>query len=164
MKQRVKFEQDEALFEQRKIASKDELEHAEQRIAKARQIEAKLRSEMNNLLELSDYVAKKDTEANEKLGEANSLYEKARELEATLLSDANVIEKHRDQLNYDRNVLAQERVSFLKMKSLDRHCNCPNQEGSSFGPRTGGYLSINSDVVAQKRLVSIKSGLNNLRK
>jgi chromosome segregation ATPase len=166
-----KLLREEALFEQRKLASAEQLKYAEDRIQTANHMDAKLQSEMDRLIELCDFVTKKDAEANDKLANASDLYEKAQELEASLMSDAEVIEHQKQQLERDRNLLVRERVSVLKEKSINRDmCMSANSKVYTndacypVGVRgRSGSLATDPDIVLRKRLASIKSQLSKLR-
>ena len=154
--ERIQLQNDQALFEQHKIASREELNYAESRISTAQQVDAKLQEELDRLLKLSDFVARKDSEANEKLAEASALYQKAQKLEAVLMSDAEEIEHQKEQLERERTLLVQERVLVLKEKSANRDMDrSVKSKMHSFAPR-------DSDVV--ERLASIKANLNRLKR
>ena len=155
-RERVQLQNDQALFEQHKIASREELNYAESRISTAQQVDAKLQEELDRLLKLSDFVARKDSEANEKLAEASALYQKAQKLEAVLMSDAEEIEHQKEQLERERTLLVQERVSVLKEKSVNRDMD------RSVKSKMHSFAPSDSDVV--ERLASIKANLNRLKR
>jgi len=153
-RERTLLQNEIALFEQRKISSLEELNYAEDRISMAQQVDAKLQEELDRLLKLSEFVARKDAEANEKLAEASGLYQKAQKLEAVLISDAEVIEHERQQLENERALLVQQRVSVLKERSMNRDMD-RSVKSKMHAP------ARDSDVV--ERLASIKANLNRLR-
>ena len=163
MKDQIQFQKDEALFEQRKLASKDDLKYAESRIEMMHQMEARLQSEMDKLLELSQFVSTKDAEAKEKLAEAASLYAKAQELESVLMADAEVIEHEKEKLERERHLLVQERVAVLKERSMNISASGSAMSHDSIGPRLSSSFVSTPDVVLKKKLASIKSQINRLR-
>ena len=165
LKEQIQLEQNVALFEQRKIASREELQYAEDRIAVSQQMNAKVQAEIDKLVELSEFVTKKDAEANEKRAEANLLYAKAQELEAACISDADAIEQQKRHLEREKQLLLEERVSVLKERSLNREL------GSSVVPsystkvlqRKDNNMTSESDLMLKNRLTAIKSQLKRLK-
>jgi len=166
LKEQMKFQQNEALFEQRKLAANEEMKIAEARIATLHEMDAKLQSEMDKLYELGDYVTRKDAEANRKLAEADALCRQAQEHETVLISTAGVIEEQRQQLSEDRLILARERVSVLKKKSLSSTNSLNIVKKKSEREKLGEYSWFYSspDLHMRERLSSIKSQLDKLRK
>jgi hypothetical protein len=160
LKEKIQLEKEEALFEQRKIAAKDDLKYAESRIEAMLQMEAKLQSEMDKLLDLSEFVSRKDAEANEKLAEATTLYEKARKLESVLMTDAEAIEEQKQQLERTQALIVQERVTVLKERSANRDLIASSRDG---GLGRSKAFANSSDIVLKQRLATIKSKLDRLR-
>ena len=165
LREKIQLEQNVALFEQRKIASREELQYAEDRIFVSQQMNAKVQAEIDKLVELSEFVTKKDAEASEKLAEANLLYAKAQELEAACISDADAIEQQKRHLEREKQLLLEERVSVLKKRSLNREL------GSSVVPsystkvlqRKDNNMTSESDLMLKNRLTAIKSQLKRLK-
>ena len=168
LKEQMKFQQNEALFEQRKLAANDEMNISEGRIATLYEMDAKLQSEMDKLHELSDYVTRKDAEVNKKLAEADALFRQAKEHESILLSAVQVINEQKQQLSDDRFCLAQERVSMLKEKSQSRVVTTTqlNLKEKTKEEKLRGCFRLNSspDLLLRRRLSSIKVQLDELRK
>eukprot|EP00804_Cyclotella_cryptica_P024156 CCRYP_015593-RB/>CCRYP_015593-RB protein AED:0.31 eAED:0.54 QI:0/0.33/0/1/1/1/4/0/477 len=170
LKEQTKFQQNEALFEQRKIAANEEGDIAAARIATMNEMDAKLQAETKKLLELSDFVARKDAHASQKLAEADALYREAEEHEAINKSAAEVIEHKERQLAEDRYLLIQERVSILKEKASNRFVTPKghqrlNNTGTERDSEFHGHSStISDDLLFKRRLSLVKSQLNRLRK
>ena len=165
LKEQLRLEQNVALFEQRKIASKEELQYAEDRIVASQQMNAKVQAEMDKLLELSEFVTRKDKEANQKLVEASALYAKAQELEAVCLSQAEAIEQQKEQIERERELLVQERVLVLKERSFNRDMGrCERSTCiDAFRASKDNNLSAETDLMLRNRLAAIKSQLKKLK-
>ena len=58
--ERKQLERSKALFEQRKIAAREEIENADEITAVIREAESRTKNEMERLVQLSEYVMQKD--------------------------------------------------------------------------------------------------------
>jgi single-stranded DNA-specific DHH superfamily exonuclease len=126
-------------------------------------MDVKLQSEMDKLIQLSDFVTRKDNEANEKLVKAEAMFRQAKELESSLMEDAEIIEQQKEQLSQDRYLLAQERVAALKEKAFIRDTHMNGTSRISLSERQCPSEFGTPDLVLRKRLASIKNQLNKLR-
>ena len=111
---RQKFEQDEALFEQRKAACREEIDFADRMMSSAKEAEARARLEMQRLTELGEYVTRKDAEADTKRAEATELWERIRKERATLQRDREEHMLQSDELAQTRTNLIKERIALLR--------------------------------------------------
>jgi hypothetical protein len=131
------LERSEALFEQRKIAAREEIETADTLMTAIRSAESRLNDEMERLNDLRNYVKEKDDEATMKLEQAHELSKKVREMEVTLEDT----EYQRQELSKARMSLVQERVAMLKDRARERE----NERLSS------SSSSIKDDLVLVRR-------------
>jgi len=104
------------LFEQRKLAAKEEIETADKMITSIRGAEARLNEEAERIESLSEYVNQKDVDAKNKLDQAQELLRKAREMDASFEDEEN----QRRLMSETRMSLARERVIMLKERARDR--------------------------------------------
>jgi len=68
--EKEKFAKEKALFEQRKLAAKDEIEYADAMMKTVKEAEQKVSEDCKRLVQLSEFVVSKNKEADEKLAEA----------------------------------------------------------------------------------------------
>ena len=113
-KSRRILEQDEALFEQRKTACREEIDFADRMMSSAKEAEARARLEMQRLTELGEYVTRKDAEADTKRAEATELWERIRKERATLQRDREEHMLQSDELAQTRTNLIKERIALLR--------------------------------------------------
>lgn len=104
------------MFEQRKLAAKEEIETADKMITSIRGAEARLNEEAERIESLSEYVNQKDVDAKNKLDQAQELLRKAREMDASFEDEEN----QRRLMSETRMSLARERVIMLKERARDR--------------------------------------------
>ena len=162
------LERSEALFEQRKIAAREEIETADTLMNAIRCAESRLNDEMERLNDLRNYVKQKDDEATMKLQQAQELSKKARDMEATFEDT----EYQRQELAKSKMSLVQERVSMLKDRAREREnervSSSPSIKDSLVLVRRRPtelsadfpFMSMN----ARMALASIKGDLKKLRK
>ena len=163
------LERSEALFEQRKIAARDEIDTADTLMNEIRGAESRLNDEMERLNDLRNYVKQKDDEATMKLQQAQELSKKARDMEATFEDT----EFQRQELAMTRMSLVQERVSMLKDRARERENERVSSSSSSIKDNLVlvrrrpaefsadfPFMSMN----ARMALASIKGDLKKLRK
>jgi len=162
------LERSEALFEQRKIAAREEIETADTLMNAIRCAESRLNDEMERLNDLRNYVKQKDDEATMKLQQAQELSKKARDMEATFEDT----EYQRQELAKSKMSLVQERVSMLKDRAREREnervSSSPSIKDSLVLVRRRPtelsadfpFMSMN----ARMALASIKGELKKLRK
>ncbi|EJK76923.1 hypothetical protein THAOC_01283, partial [Thalassiosira oceanica] len=113
-------EQNEALFEQRKLACQEEIDFADRMMASAKDAEARARLEIQRLTELKEYVTRKDAEADAKRAEAAELWERIRTGKATLQRDREEHMLQSDELAETRTSLIKERIALLKTTGASR--------------------------------------------
>ena len=104
------------MFEQRKLAAKEEIETADKMITAIRGAEARLNEEAERIESLSEYVNQKDVDAKNKLDQAQELLRKAREMDASFEDEEN----QRRLMSETRMSLARERVIMLKERARER--------------------------------------------
>ena len=104
------------MFEQRKLAAKEEIETADKMITAIRGAEARLNEEAERIESLSEYVNQKDVDAKNKLDQAQELLRKARDMNASFEDEEN-----QGRLTSEtRMSLARERVIVLKERARER--------------------------------------------
>ena len=162
------LERSEALFEQRKIAAREEIDTADTLMNAIRGAESRLNDEMERLNDLRNYAKQKDDEATMKLQQAQELSKKARDMEATFEDT----EYQRQELAMTRMSLVQERVAMLKDRAREREnervSSSPSIKDSLVLVRRRPtelsadfpFMSTN----ARMALASIKGDLKKLRK
>eukprot|EP00574_Skeletonema_japonicum_P002077 CAMPEP_0201742346 /NCGR_PEP_ID=MMETSP0593-20130828/47273_1 /ASSEMBLY_ACC=CAM_ASM_000672 /TAXON_ID=267983 /ORGANISM="Skeletonema japonicum, Strain CCMP2506" /LENGTH=380 /DNA_ID=CAMNT_0048236695 /DNA_START=909 /DNA_END=2047 /DNA_ORIENTATION=+ len=116
LQDRILLENAEALFEQRKLAAKDSIEYADQMMRTMKETEAKVSSEMERLAQLSEYVAQKNSEAEEKLAEAQRLSDELRDWQGVIGSEHDAAVRLKQEVEDDRMKLSRDRLSLLKSK------------------------------------------------
>jgi uncharacterized protein YhaN len=163
------LERSEALFEQRKIAAREEIETADTLMTAIRAAESRLNDEMERLNDLRNYVKEKDDEATMKLEQAHELSKKAREMELTLEDT----EYQRQEISKSRMSLVQERVAMLKDRARERENERLSSSSSSIKDDlvlvrrrptefTADFPFMSSN--ARMALATIKGDLKKLRK
>jgi hypothetical protein len=115
-RQLKQLENKEALFEQRKLSAKEEIETADKKMTALRGAEARLNEEAERIESLSEYVRQKDVYAQNKLDQAQELHMKAREMDVSFEDEEN----QRRLTSETRMSLARERVTMLKEKARER--------------------------------------------
>ena len=138
---RQKLERSEALFEQRKMAAREEIENAEE-------IEARIDDKTERLIQLSEYVKRKDEEAQEKLDQAE---ENKRNVED--------VDRQRMELSKNRMRLARDQVAFLKERSRVKENIVSHHHGMTAHSTDFGLLQSS----LRRPLISIKDDMYKLR-
>lgn len=163
------LERSEALFEQRKIAAREEIDTADTLMNASRCAESRLNDEMERLNDLRNYVKQKDDEATMKLQQAQELSKKARDMEATFEDT----EYQRQELAKSKMSLVQERVAMLKDRARERENERVSSSSSSINDnlvlvrRRPAEFSADFPFMSTNRrmsLASIKGELKKLRK
>mmetsp|Transcript_3314 Transcript_3314/g.4945 ORF Transcript_3314/g.4945 Transcript_3314/m.4945 type:complete len:315 (-) Transcript_3314:239-1183(-) len=90
LQDRILLEQAEALFEQRKLAAKENIDYANEMMRAMKETEAKVSSEMERLAQLSEFVVHKNSEAEEKLAEAQRLSKQLSNLNGKALLEVSM--------------------------------------------------------------------------
>ena len=150
-------------------------------MSNVRDAEIRIKKEMEKLIQLSEYVTKKDKETQEKLQTAENLFNELRKLEDSIRCDKENLERQRQGLCRDRIILAQERVSLLKEKSKSREVvmatDFKNRGSGSWTSKHVSSILCESDTsntkmiedlnllqpVLRQSLASTKVDLNKLR-
>lgn len=114
--EKEKLAKDIALFEQRKLAAKDEIEHAAAMIQTMKETEAKVSFEMERLIQLSEFVVGKEKQADQKLAEAQRLSKQLEEWQDAIANDHEAVQQMKKKMEDDRIRLSRDRVSILKSK------------------------------------------------
>lgn len=114
------LERSEALFEQRKMAASEGIENAERMMSMIRSAEARLNTEMERLVHLSDYVREKDIRAQEQLEHARDLTNKLLEIDVSRDEFFENAEKNQLEMSESRMIIARERVAMLKERARER--------------------------------------------
>ena len=145
------------MFEQRKLAAKEEIETADKMITAIRGAEARLNEEAERLDSLSEYVNQKDVDAKNKLDQAQELLRKARDMNASFEDEEN-----QGRLTYEtRMSLARERVIMLKERARERE-NKRSSKDIALVHRptrlTTDFCSMPPNIV--RALTSIKNDIN----
>ncbi len=81
-----------------------------------KETEAKVSSEMERLVELSEFVVRKNSEAEEKLAEAQRLSKQLQEWQGAIAKDHDDVQRLKQEVEDDRLRLSRDRVSLLKSK------------------------------------------------
>ena len=126
------LERSEALFEQRKLAASEGIENAEKMMSMIRSAEARLNTEMERLVHLSDYVREKDIRAQEQLEHARDLTNKLLEIDVSRDEFFENAEKYQQEMSESRMIIARERVAMLKERVRERERSLV---GGSIGKR-----------------------------
>ena len=147
------------MFEQRKIAARDDIDNADKIISSIREAEARLNDEMERLSTLSEYVRQKDAEAQEKLEHAEELSLRLDEVDTSIKHEAEIAEKQRQEISENRMNLARERVSMLKAR---RGSDINSALVCCSSTRSYNELGLMQPDI-RRALVSLKNDLNKLR-
>ncbi len=160
------LQQSEALFEQRKNASGEEMKYVENMIDRFRDAEKRVEKEMDKLVQLSEFVVRKDAEAEEKLVKAEEMVNYLQCLESTAKCDKENSDKDIEQLRRDRHRFVEERVAFLKEKSRVDELKQSEKKSSSVR-RNENRISRKERFAPQlplkNLLAKVESDLNRLR-
>ena len=162
-RQRKQLEKSEALFEQRKIAARDDIDNADKIMSSIREAEARLNDEMERLSTLSEYVKQKDAEAQEKLEYAEELSLRLEQMDTSIKHEAEIAEKQRQEISENRMNLARERVNLLKARSREgRGSDINSALVSCSSSRSYNELGLMQPYI-RRAFVSLKNDLNKLR-
>ena len=154
------MQREEALFEQRKEAAKEDIEHAEKTRVTLQAAEKRLNEEMNQLGQLSEYVANEDAEAEKKLDQANELAKSLREMELTVKEDFQQLEKQKSDVSESCMALARERIALLKHTQTHRE---NNNTALGHGQMSHNKHNFLTDPSLRRTLTSLQNDLNKLR-
>eukprot|EP00985_Skeletonema_marinoi_P030741 scaffold33650_cov66-Skeletonema_marinoi.AAC.1 len=151
LQDRILLEQAEALFEQRKLAAKDKIDYANEMMRTMKETEAKVSSEMERLAQLSEFVVQKNSEAEEKLAEAQRLSKQLTEWQGVIGSEHDAVLRLKREVEDDRMKLSRDRVTLLKNKP----CNIPrNPLGRSTKVNLMNDFSLTNAEGLRRRLIS----------
>ena len=117
---RMQLERAEALFEQRKLAAAEQMEHAARTMAIQEEAEARLADEMRRLTQLREFIVRKECDAQEKLTRVEMLSSRMEDRESTVAQDFESAKRQQQEVAEERLRLARDRVSLLKERSKDR--------------------------------------------
>jgi len=159
LQDRILLENAEALFEQRKLAAKDSIEYADQMMRTMKETEAKVSSEMERLAQLSEYVAQKNSEAEEKLAEAQRLSDELRDWQGVIGSEHDAAVRLKQEVEDDRMKLSRDRLSLLKSKPSNLPRN-PLQRSTKVNLMND--FSLTKSVHIRHRLSSVKAEIKRL--
>ena len=163
-RERQQLEKSEALFEQRKIAARDDIDNADKIMSSIREAEARLNDEMERLSTLSEYVKQKDAEAQEKLDHAEELSLSLNEMDTSIKHETEIAEKQRQEISENRMNLTRERVNLLKARSREGLRGSDINSALVCGSSSRSYNELGlmqPDI--RRALVSLKNDLNKLR-
>ena len=162
-RERKQLEKSEALFEQRKIAARDDIDNADKIMSSIREAETRLNDEMERLSTLSEYVKQKDAEAQEKLEYAEELSLRLNEMDTFIKHETEITEKRRQETSENRMNLARERVNLLKARSREgRGSDINSALVSCSSSRSYNELGLMQPYI-RRAFVSLKNDLNKLR-
>ncbi|KAL7500232.1 hypothetical protein ACHAWT_010951 [Skeletonema menzelii] len=156
---RILLEQSEALFEQRKLAAKDNIDYADEMMRKMHETEAKVSSEMERLAQLSDFVVEKNAEAEEKLAEAQRISNDLKEWQFVIGSEHDAVARLKREVEDDRMKLSRDRLSLLKSKPSNISRNPLGR--STKVNLMNDFCSTNPDDL-RRRLSAVKSEMKRL--
>ena len=157
---RKTLEQSEALFEQRKLAAKEEIKNADSMMCCIREAEARLNDEMERLVQLSEFTKQKDAEAQSKLVQADQLSKRLELMDYSVKQEIEKSVTQEHELAEKSLHLLRERVALLKERSKDvrEHHTLSRYDGESALAKD--FSSIQPTI--RRALSSIKSDLNRL--
>ena len=112
--EKEKLAKDIALFEQRKLAAKDEIEHANAMTQTMKETEAKVSFEMERLIQLSEFVVAKEKQADQKLAEAQRLSKQLEEWQDAIANDQEAVQQMKKKIEDDHIRLSRDRVSYSR--------------------------------------------------
>ena len=151
------------MFEQRKIAAREELENADETTASIREAKSRLDDEMKRLMELGEFVRRKDADAHEKLAQAEEISRRLEEMESSVRHDFEDSERERQEITENRLSLAQERVRLLKERARDREGHGLPTEFALLDDSISKGMTPTSNSSLRRALASIKDDLNKIR-
>eukprot|EP00984_Skeletonema_dohrnii_P009607 scaffold3677_cov94-Skeletonema_dohrnii-CCMP3373.AAC.1 len=158
LQDRILLEQAEALFEQRKLAAKDEIDYSNEMMRTMKETEAKMSTEMERLAQLSEFVVHKNAEAEEKLAEAQRLSKQLNEWQGVIGSEHDAVLRLKREVEDDRMKLSRDRVTLLKNK--------PNLLQHPLGRKTKVNLmndfSLTKPEDLRRRWTSVKAEMKRL--
>lgn len=165
--ERRHLRQSEALFEQRKNASSEEIQYAENMIVRFRDAEMRVKMEMEKLAQLSEFVLRKDVEAEQKLDLAEEMVSYFQGLESTVKCDKENSDKDFEQLRRDRRRFVEDRVAFLKEKSKVNELRQSKKQTSIVqrfkNPNSKEEGSFPAKLPLQNLLARFENDLNRLK-
>mmetsp|Transcript_22723 Transcript_22723/g.46244 ORF Transcript_22723/g.46244 Transcript_22723/m.46244 type:complete len:599 (+) Transcript_22723:765-2561(+) len=165
--ERRHLQQSEALFEQQKNASSEEIQYAENMIVRFHDAENRVKMEMENLAQLSEFVVRKDAEAEQKLDVAEEMVNYLQGLESTVKCDKENSDKNLEQLRRDRQHFVEERVAFLKEKSKVNELRHSKKQTSFVqrfeNPNSKEEGSFVAKLPLQDLLARVENDLNRLK-
>ena len=124
-----------------------------------KETEAKVSSEMERLAQLSEYVAQKNSEAEEKLAEAQRLSDELREWQGVIGSEHDAAVRLKQEVEDDRMKLSRDRLSLLKSKPSNLPRN-PLQRSTKVNLMND--FSLTKSVHIRHRLSSVKAEIKRL--
>mmetsp|Transcript_12494 Transcript_12494/g.21192 ORF Transcript_12494/g.21192 Transcript_12494/m.21192 type:complete len:419 (+) Transcript_12494:176-1432(+) len=160
LQDRILLEQAEALFEQRKLAAKDNIDYANEMMRAMKETEAKVSSEMERLAQLSEFVVHKNSEAEEKLAEAQRLSKQLTEWQGVIGSEHDAVLRLKREVEGDRMKLSRDRVTLLKSKPSNNIA--PNPLGRSTKVNLMNDFSLTKPEDLRRRLTSVKAEMKRL--
>ena len=159
--EKEKFAKEKALFEQRKLAAKDEIEYADAMMKTVKEAEQKVSEDCKRLVQLSEFVVSKNKEADEKLAEAQRLSTQLEEWQGAIAIDNEAVQKLKQRLEDDRMMLSRDRVSLMKNKAA-MHVVTSNPLGRSTKVNLMSDFSLAQPGELRRRLVSVKAEMKRL--
>ena len=124
-----------------------------------KETEAKVSSEMERLAQLSEFVVHKNSEAEEKLAEAQRLSKQLTEWQGVIGSEHDAVLRLKREVEDDRMKLSRDRVTLLKNKP----CNIPrNPLGRSTKVNLMNDFSLTNPEDLRRRLTSVKAEMKRL--
>ncbi len=151
------------MFEQRKIAAREELENADETTASIREAKSRIDDKMKRLMELGEFVRRKDADAYEKLAQAEEISRRLEEMESSVRHDFEDSERERQEITENRLSLAQERVRLLKERARDRKGHGLPTEFALLDGSISKGMTPTSNSSLRRALASIKDDLNKMR-
>eukprot|EP00985_Skeletonema_marinoi_P016584 scaffold8949_cov126-Skeletonema_marinoi.AAC.1 len=152
LQDRILLEQAEALFEQRKLAAKENIDYANEMMRAMKETEAKVSSEMERLAQLSEFVVHKNSEAEEKLAEAQRLSKQLTEWQGVIGSEHDAVLRLKREVEGDRMKLSRDRVTLLKSKPSNNIAR--NPLGRSTKVNLMNDFSLTNAEGLRRRLIS----------
>ena len=159
--EKEKFAKEKALFEQRKLAAKDEIEYADAMMKTVKEAEQKVSEDCKRLVQLSEFVVSKNKEADEKLAEALRLSTQLEEWQGAIANDNEAVQKLKQRLEDDLMMLSRDRVSLMKNKA-GMHVVTSNPLGRSTKVNLMSDFSLAQPGELRRRLVSVKAEMKRL--
>jgi|SaaInl74LU_5_DNA_1037368.scaffolds.fasta_scaffold03321_4 DNA gyrase/topoisomerase IV subunit A len=123
-----------------------------------KETEAKVSSEMERLAQLSEFVVHKNSEAEEKLAEAQRLSKQLTEWQGVIGSEHDAVLRLKREVEDDRMKLSRDRVTLLKNKpNLSQH-----PLGRSTKVNLMNDFSLTKPEDLRRRLTSVKAEMKRL--